>query len=211
MKTPILFDLDGTLVDSIPLIVESFTHVILRHRGVPPRRADIVAGIGRPLIDQMAVFAEDDVECAEMVATYSAYFRTKSPDVLRAFDGCLAALKALHEAGTAMAIVTSKSMAGTVRSLEICGLDGLFDALVSADDVTNGKPHPEPVHLALSMLGAAAASAIFVGDSTHDIRAGQAAGVRTAAVRWTAFDVDELTELGPDLWLETPADITSLT
>jgi len=208
--TALLLDLDGTLVDSIPLIVESFTHVILRHRGVPPKPQEIISGIGKKLVVQMAAFAEDDEERDEMVATYSDYYRTRSPDALRPFDGCVDALRALKHRGVPMGIVTSKSMKGTVRSIDICGLDGLFDVLVSADCVERGKPDPEPVHLALSKLGVDASDAIFVGDSTHDIEAGQAAGVRTAAVRWTAFEMAALERLNPDHWLESPSHLTGL-
>ena len=86
----------------------------------------------------------------------------------------------------------------------------MMDVLVCADEVTNPKPHPEPVEKALALLGAEPATAVYVGDSIHDMVSGRAAGVRTAAALWGPFGREHLAGATPDYWLETPGDLLGL-
>jgi pyrophosphatase PpaX len=86
----------------------------------------------------------------------------------------------------------------------------MMDVLVCADEVTNPKPHPEPVEKAVSLLRADPESTVYVGDSIHDMRSGRAAGVRTAAALWGPFGRAHLEDATPDYWLETPADLIEL-
>jgi pyrophosphatase PpaX len=86
----------------------------------------------------------------------------------------------------------------------------LLDVLVCADEVTNAKPHPEPVEKAVALLGADPATTVYVGDSIHDMHSGRAAGVQTAAVLWGPFRRSHLEAAEPDYWLETPADLLAL-
>jgi pyrophosphatase PpaX len=85
-----------------------------------------------------------------------------------------------------------------------------MDVLVCADEVTNAKPHPEPVAKAVELLGADPATTLFVGDSIHDLNSGRAAGVRTAAVLWGPFSRAHLASGKPDYWLEHPRDLLTL-
>ena len=85
-----------------------------------------------------------------------------------------------------------------------------MDVLVCADEVTNPKPHPEPVEKALALLGADPATPVYVGDSIHDMVSGRAAGVRTAAALWGPFGREHLAGATPDYWLETPGDLLGL-
>jgi pyrophosphatase PpaX len=100
---------------------------------------------------------------------------------------------------------------GALRGLRRAGIEDAFDVVVGADEVTHPKPHPEPVLIALQRLGAAAAGAVFIGDSRHDLECGRAAGVKTAAVLWGPFDRDHLADLEPDYRLERPQDLSLLT
>jgi pyrophosphatase PpaX len=85
-----------------------------------------------------------------------------------------------------------------------------MDVLVCADEVTNPKPHPEPVEKAVALLGADPATTVYVGDSIHDMHSGRAAGVMTAAALWGPFKRAHLESSAPDFWLETPADLVAL-
>ena len=82
-----------------------------------------------------------------------------------------------------------------------------MDVIVAADDVTNPKPHPEPLFIAVRQLGASVDSSIYVGDSVHDMESGRAAGMRTAAALWGPFERSLLARSGPDHWLERPDDL----
>jgi pyrophosphatase PpaX len=85
-----------------------------------------------------------------------------------------------------------------------------MDVLVCADEVTNAKPHPEPVETAVRLLGADPASTVYIGDSIHDMHSGRGAGVRTAAVLWGPFSRSQLEPADPDFWLERPDELLSL-
>jgi pyrophosphatase PpaX len=106
-----------------------------------------------------------------------------------------------------LAIVTSKASPIARQSLEFVGLDRYFPVLVGYDETTRHKPDPEPVRAALGRLGVSADNAVFVGDSPHDIRAGNGAGVMTVAALWGPFDRETLALAGPDHFIECLADL----
>ncbi len=202
-----LFDLDGTLIDSIGLIMASFRHTMRTHLGSVPDETRWRAGFGTPLRTQLRAFARDDEEAARMVDTYRAYTDAHHDRLLAPYAGIGQGLAALHRAGVHLAVVTSKTHALARRGLARCGLNHYFDVLVGFDDVAEHKPHPAPVLAALERLGAQPSEALFVGDSPHDIRAGRAAGVRTAAVLWGPFSRQDLAREAPHHWLAGPASI----
>jgi pyrophosphatase PpaX len=206
----VLFDLDGTLIDSIELILRSYRHTLRAHRGYEPPDHVWLSGLGTPLAVQFRRFSDDPVEIEAMVATYRAYNLAHHDALVRPYDGVPEAVRALKARGKRLGLVTSKTRSGALRGLEVAALGDVFDVVVGADEVANPKPHPEPVLTALARLGASAAGAVFVGDSRHDIACGRAAGVRTAAVLWGPFDRAHLEGLGPDYWLERPGDLARL-
>jgi len=205
-----LFDLDGTLIDSIELILRSYRHTMRLHRGHEPSDDVWMQGLGTPLWVQFRHFTEDPAEIEAMVATYRAYNLAHHDELVRPYAGVVEAVLALRDQGKTLGLVTSKMRGGAVRGLKVAGLEDAFQVIVGADEVTHPKPHPEPVLTALERLGAPAAGAVFVGDSRHDVECGRAAGVKTAAVLWGPFDRSHLADLDPDYWLETPADLTLL-
>jgi pyrophosphatase PpaX len=208
----VLFDLDGTLIDSIELILQSYKHTMQLHRPGLETPDDVwMAGLGTPLWVQFRDWTEDQAEIAAMVATYREYNLAHHDAMVRPYDGVVEQVRALKRAGKRLGIVTSKLRSGAFRGLKRAAIEDQFDAVVGSDDVTHPKPHPEPVLKALDMLGAAAAQAVFIGDSRHDMECGRAAGVRTAAVLWGPFDRPHLADLNPDYWLETPADLSQFT
>jgi len=210
MLEAVLFDLDGTLLDSMELIRRSYWHALLVHRRSEPRREEWLEGIGRPLRWQFARIARDAAEVEAMLATYRAYNLAHHDASVAAFPGAVEAVRALAARGLKLGVVTSKLRHGALRGLARGGFDGLFGALVAADDVEQHKPHPAPVAKALRELGVAAERALMVGDSPHDLAAGRAAGTRTAAVAWGPFPEAELRATRPDLWLDEPGAIARL-
>ena len=205
-----LFDLDGTLIDSIELILRSYRHTMRLHRGHEPPDDVWMTGLGTPLWVQFRHFTDDPAEIEAMVATYRAYNLAHHDQLVRPYEGVVEAVRALRRRGKTLGLVTSKLRSGAVRGLEVAGVADAFDVIVGSDDVTHPKPHPEPVLAALARLGAAADATVFIGDSRHDIECGRAAAVKTAAALWGPFDRSHLADLAPDYWLERPEDISLL-
>jgi pyrophosphatase PpaX len=206
----ILFDLDGTLIDSIALILASYRHTILTHRGTALPDEVWLEGLGTPLRAQFRRLTSDPAEVEAMVTTYRDHNLANHDAMVRAYGGVLPAVAALAAGGRTLAVVTSKLREGARRGLRHCGLDRYFPVVVGADDVERHKPDPEPVLKALEMLDADARTAIFVGDSPHDMAAGRAAGVAVAAALWGPFARHQLQPWQPDRWLERPGDLVRL-
>jgi pyrophosphatase PpaX len=205
-----LFDLDGTLIDSIELILRSYRHTLQVHRGIEPPDEEWMAGLGTPLWVQFRRWTEDEAEVRAMVETYRDYNLSHHDALVRAYDGVVDQVRALRGGGKTLGLVTSKLRSGALRGLRLVGIEDEFAVVVGSDEVTHPKPHPEPVLMALERLDRPAAETVFIGDSRHDIESGRAAGVKTAAVLWGPFDRRHLQDLEPDYWLETPADLAEL-
>jgi pyrophosphatase PpaX len=206
----VLFDLDGTLIDSIRLILDSYHHTLAAH-GMPPRTdEDWLRGVGTPLNVQFAEWRDDLGKLEAMVATYREYNLAHHDRMVTIYPGIVAAVGSIRAAGRRTGLVTSKNRQGALRGLTLVRLEAMMDVLVCADEVTNPKPHPEPVEKAVVLLGADPATTVYVGDSIHDMVSGRAAGVRTAAALWGPFGREHLELATPDYWLETPADLLTL-
>lgn len=208
--TTFLFDLDGTLIDSIDLILRSYRHTMRTHRGVEPPDAVWMEGLGTPLWVQFRHWTSDEAEIRAMVETYREYNLAHHDEMVRPYDGVVAQVRRLQSEGKVLGLVTSKLRGGALKGLRLAGIEDAFAVIVGADDVTNPKPHPEPVLSALARLDRAPAEAVFIGDSRHDLECGRAAGVATAAVLWGPFDRAHLQDLEPDYWLEQPHDLVQL-
>jgi pyrophosphatase PpaX len=205
-----LFDLDGTLIDSIELILRSYRHTMMVHRGAAPPDDVWMAGLGTPLWVQFRDWTEDESEIRAMVDTYREYNLAHHDELVRPYAGVVERVRELKAKGGQIGLVTSKMRQGAMRGLAVAGLTDVFDVVVGADEVTHPKPHPEPVLRAIELLGADPAGTVFIGDSRHDLECGRAAGVRTAAVLWGPFDRAHLDDLEPDYWLATPDDLDTL-
>jgi pyrophosphatase PpaX len=205
---PVLFDLDGTLVDTVELIVKSFRHATRTVLGRELPDEHILAGVGRPLRVQMESLSREHAD--ELYDVYREYNHRRHDELIRGYEGIDEVLEALHAAGRRLGIVTSKSRDTTQMAFRAVGLAGHFDAVVTAGDTQAHKPDPEPLRLCLEMLGRPSERAIYVGDSPYDIQAGAAAGMTTAAVAWGVFGRETLLEARPDFWLEHPGELVDL-
>ena len=206
----VLFDLDGTLIDSLRLILDSYHHTLAQH-GLPARTdEDWLKGVGTPLTAQLSEWRDKLGTVEAMIATYREYNLKHHDRMVTVYPGVVDVVRELKQDGIATGLVTSKNRSGALRGLALAQLESLMDVLVCADEVINPKPHPEPVEKAVSLLGADPATTVYVGDSVHDMYSGRAAGVRTAAALWGPFGRADLEPSKPDYWLETPRDLVQL-
>ena len=210
--TTFLFDLDGTIIDSIELILRSYRHTMALHRcNEPPPPDDMwIKGLGTPLWAQFGEITDDKEEIERMVQTYRTYNLTHHDALVKPYEGVVDEIRRLKDSEKLLGVVTSKLRDGAMRGLRVSGLDQAFDIVIGCDDVTHDKPHPEPVLKAVDELGAQPTETVFVGDSRHDMESGRAAGVKTAAVLWGPFDRAHLEDLSPDYWLEKPQQLREL-
>lgn len=206
---PILLDLDGTVIDSVALIRESHRHAVHTVLGEDWPDERLVANVGRPLIEQMAVFAPDRAQ--ELYEVYRVWNHAHTKDLLLAYDGIEEALIALRAAGRRLGIVTSKSHDAVELAWGVLpSLRGLFDVVIAAEDSERHKPDPAPILEALARLGAGAAGACYVGDAPFDLQAGHAAGVTTIAVPWGFFSRAALAAESPRAFAETPGELVRM-
>ena len=202
----ILFDLDGTLIDSIELILSSARHAFAEWR-VRPTDAEWVSGIGTPLVQQLRAYTANEDEVALLLERYRRYQHEHHDRLTRCYDDVPEVIAALAERGHKLAVVTSKASPIAHQSLGFVGLDQFFPVLVGCDDTPRHKPDPEPVRVALSRLGVSPDDAVFVGDSPHDILAGNGADVMTIAALWGPFDRETLADARPDHFIECMAEL----
>jgi pyrophosphatase PpaX len=206
----VLFDLDGTLIDSVRLILDSYHHTLAAH-GLPPRSdEEWLRGVGTPLSVQLAEWSDDRGTLEALIATYREYNLAHHDRMVTVYPGVVTSVEAIRAAGRRTGLVTSKNRQGALRGLTLAKLERMMDVLVCADEVTNPKPHPEPVEKAVGLLGADPRTTVYVGDSIHDMVSGRAAGVRTAAALWGPFGRAHLEGATPDYWLEQPPDLLTL-
>jgi pyrophosphatase PpaX len=206
----VLFDLDGTLIDSVRLILDSYHHTLATH-GLPPKTdEEWLRGVGTPLTAQFAEWRDDRGTLEALIATYREYNLKHHDQMVTVYPGVVEAVREIREVGARTGLVTSKNRLGALRGLTLVRLEKMMDVMVCADEVTNPKPHPEPVEKAVALLGADKATTVYVGDSIHDMQSGRAAGVRTVAVLWGPFGRSLLEGARPDYWVETPEELVAL-
>lgn len=206
----LLFDLDGTLADSVGLIVGAYRHAFATHIGDTPNDEQWIAGMGTPLMGQIRALVGDDALVEPFLATYREFQQLNHDRLLREFDGVRDTLALLHGRGHPTAVVTSKANEGAQRAIQMLELEPYLDELVGLDSCQRHKPDPEPVLLALELLGYAPSEALFLGDSPHDIRAGNAAGVTTVAALWGPFARHTLEAASPRFLIEHIRELPSL-
>ncbi len=206
----ILFDLDGTLVDSLELILSSYRHSLLTNLGREASDEDWLRTLGRPLRVQMQEFATSPSQLEALIETYLVHNQANHDRLVRSFPGMRDAVSTLRERGYRLGVVTSKLRDNALRELRTCNMDGLFDSIVTASDVERPKPDPQPVEMGLAGLELPAGEVLFVGDSVYDLRSGRAAGVDTAAALWGPFTREQLAADRPNYWLEGIEELLSL-
>lgn len=205
----VLFDIDGTLIDTVNLIVDALDYTYRKHLGIALPREEIRRLIGLPLSVQMRYLDDrvshhppHEVMEADEMAYYAAH-----RDRERVIAEAVEAVRVAYRKGYATALVTSKNRAELSLSLPKLALDSFVDTIVTADDTERHKPAPDPVLKALERLGVAPEQAIYIGDTVFDVSCGRAAGTQVGVVAWGAHLPEDLRAAQPDYYFETPADL----
>jgi len=203
----ILFDLDGTLIDTNELIIESFKHTFDTFN-IPYTLEELSTYNGPPLVDTFKKVNPNFVE--EMLKTYREHNLSHHEQYVRLFPNVLETVKRLHGKNYKLAIVTTKLRDSALVGIEITGLKPYFETIITLDDVACAKPHPEPVYKALEALNSEPSQAIMVGDNYHDIIAGQRAGTLTAGVAWSRHGSDYFVQYEPTYMLNDMLDLLKI-
>jgi pyrophosphatase PpaX len=197
----VIFDLDGTVVDSVELIIVSFQHAIREVLGREVSREESVAWVGRPLREQMEHFSPEHAE--RLVEVYREFNHREHDRMLSLYDGIRQLLEHLRRAEVKVGLVTSKSRHTTQMAFDLTRIEEYFEATVCADEAAGTKPSAAPILACLEQLGVDAAQAAYVGDSPSDIQAARAAKVSAIGVTWGVFPVERLVAEKPDLLVHT--------
>lgn len=208
MIKAVIFDLDGTLIDTNDLIIDTFYYVINELLGRSPTEEELNHVYGKTLDEQMEFFSMERSQ--ELVDAYKSYYRTHMDARTHLFVGVKDLLDDLARMNIKVATVTNKGSRGVLHAFDKFDIGKYFDATVSADDVSNGKPDPEGIFAVLDILGVEPEEALFVGDSLNDIAAAKKAGVLSVLVGWTLFHEDHYTEFGADFIINKPMDLLQL-
>jgi phosphoglycolate phosphatase len=208
MTYAVIFDLDGTLVDSPRAIVETFTAAFASMGVDEPAAAAIRATIGLPLeaaFSGLLGIPLDDGRVASAIEHYQRLFKQlilpRARELL--FPGVADGLATLRGQGLSLAVATSKFYASADALLIAAGLREHFSVVVGADQVTHPKPHPEMGQQIMRRLGVEPDHAVMVGDTTHDLLMANAAGMSSVAVTYGIHGVEELRSAGPTWIVDT--------
>jgi pyrophosphatase PpaX len=205
----VLFDLDGTVIDSGAIILASMRHAAKEVLGVEPPEDELMAAVGGPGLEaQMRALAPDRVE--ELVVSYRAH-NEPLHDELVCCEGVDDVLVRLKDEGRRLGIVSAKRRATIELAFAKIPLAHLFDVVVGGDETTRHKPQPEPLLLAAERLGVDPADCAYVGDSPFDIRAAKAADMHAVAVSWGGIHPRERLEREePDAIVDTAEELLNV-
>ncbi|WP_018132070.1 pyrophosphatase PpaX [Effusibacillus pohliae] len=210
MKYPyILFDLDGTLVDTNELILQSFEHTLEHYFPGRYSRQDVLPYMGEPLVKQFARWAPPE-QVSELVQAYRKYNVENHDRLATIFPNVPEVLAELKAQGCRMAVVTNKMRLTAERGLRLFGLDRYLETVVTVEDTDQHKPHPAPLQIAIERLGGEPAGTLMVGDSPYDILAGQAAGTATCAVAWSLRGCEGLASYKPDYLIDEMRELLEI-
>ncbi len=204
----VLFDLDGTLIDTVELILTSFRHATRVVLGESLPDEVMMAGVGMPLRRQMHEFSPERAD--ELLRVYREHNAEAHDRMVREYPGTEAVLEELRRRGMPMGVVTSKGTPMTLRGLRLFGLERFFGVVVTADDVELHKPDPYPLRHAAELLGVGIGRTAYIGDSPHDMEAAKAAGAVSIAALWGAFAAESVLGPGPDFAIDSLGELLPL-
>jgi len=197
----VLFDLDGTLIDSIALLLASMKHTF-HGRSRQPSDDEWIQGLGTPLPKQLTPYVESDEDRERLLNRYRTFQMENHDRLMAQYAGVIDTLALLYQRGHPLGVVTSKGNMMMERGLKFIGADDYIEVAIGYDSVHIHKPDPYPVRAALEKLEYKPTEAVFVGDSPHDIQSGNDAGVITIAALWGPFRSDQLESYHPTYFLD---------
>lgn len=203
----VLFDFDGTLVDTNELITESFKYTLTKYNH-PFTEEELKSFNGPPLIETFRTL--DETKADLMVKTYQEHNLAHHEAYLTLFPYVEETLQALHEAGIKLGIVSTKMRNAVDLGLDITNIRHYFDSIITLNDVTHAKPDPEPVIKGMGQLNGERETTLMVGDNHHDIVAGHNAQMATAGVSWSLKGRAYLQSYEPTYMLEDMRDLLKI-
>ena len=204
----VLFDFDGTVMNTNDVIIASWQHTFRTIDGKEREVSEIARTFGEPIVKTMKrMFPQVPVE--ESLKIYRSYQYDYFDDLVTLFPGMKELLVKLRKTGYKTGLVTSRMRNTTFRGLEKFELTDLFDAVVTCDDTNVHKPDPEPVFIALDKLGTKPEKTVMLGDTMYDIMCANNAGVTSVLVGWAIAPTEEEIkgENGPDFIMKDAADL----
>lgn len=203
----ILFDLDGTLVDTTEFIYRAYEHTLSFHKFEVIKRKLLAPHIGRGLFTIYQEIAPKGN--TQSLMEMHIGFQEKNFHLVKSFPHILEVINKLRKMGMMIGIVTSRSK-NTPKTLKAAGIQiDLFDVVITADDITHPKPHPEAIFLALNKLKIKPHEAILVGDARVDIQMGKKAKVKTVAVTY-GFGGREISKSNPDFVIDEIEEVLKI-
>lgn len=199
-----LFDLDGTLLNTNKLIIETFKYTFKKHLDLDVSSKDLIPHMGEHLTKTLHFFSQREAD--KMLETYRSYNFKKHDELTTLFPNVEETILALKGHGFKIGLVTSKQTAMAIHGLKLFGIDKYFDCFVGSGDTLEHKPHPEPILKAIASLDENYELAFMVGDTPYDILAARAAGVIPVGVNWSVR-LKELAELRPYLLIDDLQDL----
>ena len=204
MIKAVLFDFDGTLINTNDLIFQSYNHAFQKvfHRDI--KLEEFLKFYGRPL--RKSIIEEYGDDGYNLVEKYRVFNAENHDRLIKKFPGTTEGLILLKENNIKLGVVTSKRKEMVLKGIDFLEYGNMFDALVTLDDTTKHKPDPEPILRGCEILGTDPKNTIYVGDSIFDIIAGHAAGTKTCAVKYSLTSKEELLSHNPDYYCDTIFD-----
>ena len=207
----ILFDFDGTLANTIDLIVATFEYTLQTALGFTPPKQEIINTIGLPLGDAMTILSRQPEKVTELRQVYKVFNAANHDKMIKPIAGVAELLADLKEREIKIAVVTSKKQPMLERGINCLNMISYIDAAVSVLDTERGKPYPDPMLLACKKLGLQPEECLCVGDSPYDLQSGHAAGCTTIAVKYTMFPWQKILDEGkPDYTINKPQDLVKI-
>jgi len=204
----VLFDLDGTLIDTVGLILTSMRHATREILGREFSDEELMCGVGTPLAAQMEILGPEHAD--ELVTEYRRHNWDVHDDLIAEYPGTEEVLEELTAMDLPLGVVTSKSRRVAMRGIELFGLERFFEVIVCSDDLDKHKPDPEPILHAAEIVGVAAHECAYVGDRPYDMSAAVAAESIGVAALWGAFCAQDVLAPGPDYAISSIQEVLEL-
>lgn len=206
----ILFDLDGTLLNTNELIYKSFVHMFKEVLNKELKKDEITSLYGKPLEVSLNKYSKDEKIIQNMIRTYRKYNIDNHDRMCRTFEGIPELLRLLKEKKIKCGIVTSKKKDVAERGLQITDILKFMDVIITPEDTEKHKPEGEPALRACEILKLKPEEVMMVGDSPYDLLCGKNAGCLTCGVEYTEIALDLLKKVNPDYMIEKPLDLLKI-
>ena len=204
----ILFDLDGTLLDTNELIIQSFQHTYQTHLNRQVDKEEIIKSFGEIL--KITLDREFGEYSDEAIKTYRSFQVGNFEKLIAIHEGVRDGIIELHRQGYKLGVVTSRLNDSAIRGINHFGLMDYFGSIIGSDDTDKHKPDPTPAFMALKEMGGKPEETLIVGDSPFDILCGKNAGIKSVAVGWSALPMEIILEYEPDYVVHSMEELLEL-